>query len=143
MKSIVATILWTIVGWLFVAFILFALVFMPYRMITQMRMETWASYAGGLQARVWFQENHYRLLELTSITNLDFSPKFTGKNEGAFEIWTHPVYKDTNSNFLWIWMNKDDSDQKFVESFNRRRKQLWDEKQSSALPDSQSKTNSN
>jgi hypothetical protein len=109
--------------------------------MTQMRMETWASYAGGLQARVWFQERHYRLLELTSVTNLDFSQKFTGKNEGAFEIWTHPVYKEANPNFLWTWMNKDDSDQKFVESFNQRMNQLWDEKQKAATADSESKTN--
>jgi len=103
-------------------------------------METWGEYAGKLQARVWFQENRYRLLELTSTTNLNFSEKFTGKKDGSFEIWTYPVFNSANPNWL-TWLTKDDSDQKFVDSFNERMKQLWNDKQKSAKVDSVLETN--
>jgi len=128
-----------------VAFVSIFPMLSAHRMVEQMRMETWGSYAGGLQARVFFQEGHYRLLELYPITKIDadnFASKFTGKSEGSFEIWTRPVYNDTNSIFLWKWLNKDDSDQKFVESFNERMKQLWNENHTSQKTDSTSQTNS-
>jgi hypothetical protein len=118
-----------------------------HRWVTQMEMETWAGMAGHYQAKVFFEEGRYRLLELHPITKIDadnFASKFTGKHEGIFEIWTRPIVNDTNSNHrLLIWLNENDSDQKFVESFNQAMKLLWDEKQKNILPDSQSKTNNN
>jgi hypothetical protein len=64
-----------------------------YRFVVQMKMETWADMAGHYQAKVFFDEGRYRLLELHPIIKIDaenFGSKFTGKSEGPFEIWTRP-----------------------------------------------------
>jgi hypothetical protein len=126
------------------AFVFIFPIFSAHRTIEQMKMETWATYAGSIQAKVFFQEGYYRLLKLYPINKIDgsdFASKFMGQNEGAFAIWTRPVYKDKNSNFLWKWLNEDNSDQEFVESFNKRMKQLWNEKQKSLQLNSILETN--
>jgi len=88
-------------------------------------METWASYAGGLQARVWFQEGRYRLLELSQVEKVEF----TGRTNGPFEIWTWTHY----TNYPWLTVQT--ADQEFVDAFNRRMRQLWENKQREAEPD--------
>lgn len=96
--------------------------FFAYRLTTRMSMETWARYAGGLQARVWFEEEHYRLLELSSSEKMEF----TGRTNGPFEIWTWTHY--TNNPSLTVQT----ADQKFVDAFNRRMRQLWENRQREA-----------
>jgi hypothetical protein len=137
----VRKILFGTIGWLITTLILLMSILVPYRLATQARMETWASYAGKLQARVYFQEGNYRLLELTQEAKINFTDKFTGRKDGSFEIWTHPVYQSTNSNWF-VWLASDNSDKFFVASFNERMKQLWNEKQISRKTDSALKTNS-
>ncbi|HOK78249.1 MAG TPA: hypothetical protein PLW35_11085, partial [Verrucomicrobiota bacterium] len=85
-----------------------------YRMCTQMSMETWASYAGGLQATVWFQQGRYRLLELSSSDKTEF----TGRTNGPFEIWTWP--NSATNPMLTVTT----ADKAFVDAFNRRMRQL-------------------
>lgn len=85
-----------------------------YRMCTQMSMETWASYAGGLQATVWFQQGRYRLLELSSSDKAEF----TGRTNGLFEIWTWP--QSGSDPMLTV----STADKAFVDAFNRRMRQL-------------------
>jgi hypothetical protein len=118
------------------SFLLGALAGLPtiqsYRIITQMRMDTWAEMAGDFQARDLFRTGNCRLLELYPISKFDtghISSTFTGKKEGPFEIWTRPAYINTKS--VLGWLAKDAGDEKYVESFNRSMKQLWDEKQTS------------
>jgi hypothetical protein len=90
-----------------------------------MSMETWASYAGKLQARVWFQEGHHRLLEISS----EDKSQFTGRTDGPFEIWTWTHYTNTPS------LTVQTADKEFVDSFNLRMRQLWDGRQRGAEPD--------
>jgi hypothetical protein len=99
--------------------------FYAYKISTQMSMEAWASYAGKLQARVWFQEGRYRLLELTS----DEKSQSTGRTDGPFEIWTWTHY--TNAPSLTVQT----ADKEFVDAFNSRMRQLWDGRQRGAEPD--------
>ncbi len=96
--------------------------FYAYRLTTQSSMETWASYAGKLQARVWFQEGRYRLLELSS----DDKPQFTGRTNGPFEVWTWTHYTNAPS------LTGQTADRQFVEAFNSRMKQLWASRQMGA-----------
>jgi hypothetical protein len=109
-----------IFGWVVWPIVLLLLV-VPYRLSNQIYLETWASYAGKLQARVWFQEGHVHLLELSP----DTKTEFTGRKDGQFEIWTWPHY--TNSS----WMVASDADREFVGAFNQRMRELADEKQKS------------
>lgn len=117
-------------GWVLVACLALSLAFgvslwfYVYRISTEMSMETWARYAGKLQARVWFQEGHYRLLELSS----DERSQFTGKTNGPFEIWTWTHY--TNAPSLTVQT----VDKEFVDALNLRMRQLWDERQGGAEP---------
>ena len=112
-------------GWIVVTFLSLWLTigigtwFFVYRLATQMSMETWASYAGGLQARVWFQDGRYRLFELSASEKL----KFTGRTNGPFEIWTWTHY--TNNSSLTVQT----ADQKFVDAFNTRMRQLWESRE--------------
>jgi hypothetical protein len=99
--------------------------FFVYRLATRMTMETWATYAGGLQARVWFQEGHHRLLELSPSEKVEF----TGKTNGPFEVWTWTHY--TNN----PWLTVQTADQEFVDAFNRRMKQLWESRRRKAEQD--------
>jgi hypothetical protein len=99
--------------------------FYTYRISTQISMETWASYVGKLQARVWFQEGHYRLLELSP----DDKSHFTGRTDGPFEIWTWTHYTNTPS------LTVQSADKEFVGAFNSRMRQLWDGRQRGAEPD--------
>jgi hypothetical protein len=116
-----------------------------YRIITQMRMDTWAGLAGDFRARVLFQHGDYRLLEIQPVAEIDtnqLAGKFTGRKEGFFEIWTRPVYISTNFSIL-NWLAKDTGDQSYVESFNRRMKLQWDEKQTNVTADTESRTSRN
>jgi hypothetical protein len=111
---------WFITCWFFFSTALgIGIWFFAYRLSTEAEMDTWASYAGKLQAGVWFQEGHYRLLELAP----DERSQFTGRTNGPFEIWTWTHY--TNSSLLSVPM----ADQWFIEAFNSRMQQLWDGKQ--------------
>ena len=96
-----------------------AIFFIAYRITSEMSMETWARYAGKLQATVWFQENRYRLLELSP----DGPSKFTGRKDGEFEIWTSTHYANPS------WFTADNQDREYVDAFNRRMRHLWAEKQ--------------
>jgi hypothetical protein len=116
-----------------------------YRIIAQMRMDTWAGMAGDFRARVLFQHGDYRLLEIQPVAEIDtnqLAGTFTGKKEGSFEIWTRPVYISTNFSIL-NWLAKDTGDQSYVESFNRRMKLQWDEKQTNVTADTESRTSRN
>ena len=86
--------------------------------MSRSRLETWADYAGKLQAKVWFQENHYRLLELSPNNKIEF----TGRKDGQLEIWTWTDY--TNSS----WFEAGDPDRMFVQAFNQTMRQLCDER---------------
>jgi len=117
---------WIVVTWLSLSLAFgIGMWFFVYRMATQMSMETWASCAGGLQAKVWFQEGHYRLLEMSPSDKLEF----TGRTNGPFEIWTWTHYTNTPS------LTVQTADQKFVDAFNRRMRQLWETRQKEAEPD--------
>ncbi|MDB6029636.1 MAG: hypothetical protein JWM68_5859 [Verrucomicrobiales bacterium] len=118
MKRIPVSKLFAFAGWVLWPIVL-SLPFVSYRITSRMSMEAWASYAGKLQARIWFQENHYRLLELSP----DEKNKFTGRKDGEFEIWTWTHY--TNSS----WLVAESADREFVDAFNHRMRQLWDRKQ--------------
>ena len=118
MKRIPAIKIFAYAGWVLWPVVL-SLLFVSYRITSQMSMETWAEYAGKLQARVWFQEGKYRVLELSP----DEKSQFTGKKDGDFEIWTWTHY--TNSS----WMVARSADRQFVEAFNQRMRQLSNEKQ--------------
>jgi hypothetical protein len=108
---------WVLLSWLLLcASVWLGTWFYAYRISTRMSMETWAYYAGNLQARIWFQEGRYRLLELSS----EDKSRFTGRKDGPFEIWTWTHY--TNSPSLTVTTD----DQQFVASFNARMRQLWD-----------------
>lgn len=96
--------------------------FYAYRMCTQMSMETWASYAGKLQARAWFQEGRYRILELSSAEQ----SQFTGRTNGPFEVWTWTHYTNTPS------LTVQTADLTFIDAFNSRMRELWDSKQKGA-----------
>ena len=82
-------------------------------------MEVWASHAGKLQARIWFEEEHYRLLELSAEGNLEF----TGRSDGPFEIWTWRHYENPPS------LSVETADEHFVDGLNSRMRRLWDRKQ--------------
>jgi len=108
-------------------------------------MDTWAGMAGDFRARVLFQHGDYRLLEIQPVAEIDtnqLAGTFTGKKEGSFEIWTRPVYISTNFSIL-NWLAKDTGDQSYVESFNRRMKLQWDEKQTNVTADTESRTSRN
>jgi hypothetical protein len=98
--------------------------FFGYKVSTQLSMEGWASYAGRLQARVLFQEGHYRLLELSPSEEWEF----TGKTNGPFEIWTWR--HSTND----AWLTVQTADAEFVHAFNQRMKQMWESRQGKAEP---------
>jgi hypothetical protein len=91
--------------------------FFTYRLCTRMSMETWARYAGALQASVWSQQGRHRLLELSPEEPL----KFTGRTEGPFEIWTWRAPSGDSS----LTVQTDDA--VFVDAFNVRMRQLWKE----------------
>ncbi|MGC8989516.1 MAG: hypothetical protein ACP5MD_05290, partial [Verrucomicrobiia bacterium] len=107
-------------GWMFFSWISLSLAlvvsswFYHYRIWTQTSMETWASYAGALQARVWYQEGRYRLLELSDLSKTEF----TGRTNGPFEIWTWP--NSATNPMLTVTT----ADKAFVDAFNRRMSQL-------------------
>jgi hypothetical protein len=114
---------WVVATWLALSIAVgVSIWFYAYKTSTQMSMETWASYAGKLQARVWFQEGRYRLLELTSYEK----SQFTGRSDGPFEIWTWTGYTNTPS------LTVQTADIEFVESFNSRMRQLWEDRQRGA-----------
>jgi len=116
---------WMLVSWLLLCVTVgLGIWFYAYRLSTQMSTETWARYAGGLQARVWFQEGRYRLLELSSANE----SRFTGKTDGPFEIWTWTHY--TNTPPLTVTTDNHE----FVAAFNSRMRQLWEAQQRGAEP---------
>jgi hypothetical protein len=117
MKAWTLTTRLAIIGWVFLP-VFFLVFFIPYRIMSISRLETWADYAGKLQAKVWFQESHYRLLELSP----NGKTEFTGRKDGEFEIWTWTYY--TNSS----WIDPGNQDLTFVEAFNKKMKQLWEQK---------------
>jgi hypothetical protein len=73
-----------------------------------MSIQAWAGYAGSLQARVWFQEDKYRLLELSSAEKMHF----TGRKEGELEIWNWTDYPNS------YWWATSGGDEEFVEALN-------------------------
>ena len=100
---------WVVVTWLALSVAIgVSIWFYAYKISTQMSMKTWASYAGKLQARVWFQEGRYRLLELSA----DEKSQFTGRTDGPFEIWTWTHYTSTPS------LTVQTADKEFVGAFN-------------------------
>ncbi|MDR1282445.1 MAG: hypothetical protein LBK99_16735 [Opitutaceae bacterium] len=80
--------------------------------------ETWASYAGGLQAKEWFAEGKYRLLEIS-----EDDMHFTGRHEGEFEIWTWKNYQKPK----WFFLVPDAS-HRFVQAFNERIRKRYEKK---------------
>lgn len=106
-----------IISWIALP-LLFAMVFIPFRIASQSSLETWASYAGKLQARVWFQEGHHRLLVLTP----NSKSEFTGRKDGQYEVWSWGHYTNTS------WLTVGDPDRQFINAFNERMRQLCEEK---------------
>ena len=84
-----------ILSWVFLP-LAFSMIFVAHYLTARTSVEDWAGYAGKLQAGDWFQENHYRLLEISPGRNFEF----TGRKEGQFEIWTWNY--NTNSSWLWV-----------------------------------------
>ncbi len=116
---------WIVLSWLALSVALgVSIWFYAYKISMQISMATWASYAGKLQASVWFQDGRYRILELSS----DDKSQFTGRIDGPFEIWTWTHYTDTPS------FTVQTADETFVETFNSQMRQLWDGKQMKAKP---------
>ena len=85
------------------------------RLCNQAEMETWARYAGSLQAGAWFEKGHRRLLELSP----EPSVTFTGKTDGPFEIWTWTQHR--SSPLLSVQTD----DAAFVEAFNDAMRRHW------------------
>ncbi len=113
MKAFNGTKAFALVGWIAWPVLLLILL-ITYRLTNQTYLQSWATYAGELQAKVWFQEGHLRLLELSSNPKLEFS----GRKDGPFEIWTWKQYPNPN------WLLADPADPEFVTAFNLRMRQL-------------------
>jgi hypothetical protein len=104
-----------IISWVFLP-IVFVMLLVFHHLGARMSMETWASYAGKLQARIWFQEGRYRMLELSSTDRSEF----TGRKDGPFEIWTWPG--NTNEPTP-LFVPR--ADQDFVDAVNDTMKDMW------------------
>ena len=117
MKRIPALKVFAFTGWVLWP----AVLLLPYvasRLASRMSMETWAEYAGNLQARAWFQEGKYRMLELSP----EEKSHYTGRMDNDFEIWTWKDYANSS------WLVAGSADRHFVESFNQRMRRLSDER---------------
>jgi hypothetical protein len=86
--------------------------------LSRSEAETWASYAGGLQAKEWFAEGKYRLLEIS-----EDDMHFTGRHEGEFEIWAWKSYQKPK----WLFLVPDAS-HRFVQAFNERMRKCYEKK---------------
>jgi hypothetical protein len=117
LKPFTTTKAFMLLGWVGWPIILLVF-FMSYRATNRLYLETWAGYAGQLQARVWFQEGHYRLLKVSP----DAKAVFTGQKIGPFEVWTWTHYTHCS------WLVANDTDGEFVAAFNKQMKQLAEEK---------------
>ena len=117
-KRLWALTVFALFGWVFLP-LMFALWFHGYYTFTESTLQTWSSYAGELQAKVYFDDQKCRLLELEP----DAEMEFTGRKEGPFEIWSWSYHSQMS------WLHTKEANAQFVDSFNDRMRELWQKKE--------------